>query len=228
MPADPGDVTLRRMAQAENYNRWLLERGAPYVGRRVLDLGAGLGTHTAWLADRADVVAVEADQEHVRALERRFADAPAVRVVHADAERLDLAETFDTVVCFNVLEHVAADEEALRRVCDRLEPGGRLLLLVPAHPALYGATDRTVLHERRYGKEELRRKLVEAGFEVETLRHVNPVGAIGWLVSSRLLGHADVPARPLRLYDRLVPLLRTLDRLRLPFGLSLWALARRG
>lgn len=216
------------MARAENYNRWLLERGARYIGRRVLELGAGIGTHTAWLAGRADlVVAVEPDEEYVRLLERRFADTPNAHVVHASADGLELAETFDTVVCFNVLEHVADDDEALRRAHARLEAGGRLLLVVPAHRALYGATDRTVLHERRYRKDELRGKLAGAGFEVETVRHVNPVGAIGWLVSSRLLRREHVPAGPLRLYDRLVPLLRTLDHLPLPFGLSLWALARR-
>ena len=228
MPADPGDPTLRRMAQAGNYNRWLLERAGLLVGRRVLDLGAGLGTQTAWLANHAEtVVAAEPDAEYVRLLESRFRQVPPVRVVHATAENLPLSETFDTVVCFNVLEHVAADAKALERAYASLERGGRLLLLVPAHPALYGAIDRMVLHERRYTKRELRAKLLRAGFEVETLRHVNPVGAVGWLISSRLLRQDHVPAGPLRLYDRLVPLLRALDRASLPFGLSLWAVARR-
>jgi SAM-dependent methyltransferase len=228
VPVDPGDVTLRRMAHAENYNRWLLERGARFIGRRVLDLGAGIGTNTAWLADCADlVVAVEPHEGYVRLLERRFQDVPSVRVVHAAAETLELSESFDTAVCFNVLEHIVADEEALRRAHEHLDHGGRLLLLVPAHPALYGTTDRTVLHQRRYAKAELRSKLAGAGFDTETLRYVNPMGALGWFVSSRLLSIEHVPFGPLRAYDRFVPLLRVLDRLPSPFGLSLWAVAQR-
>ena len=70
-------------------------------------------------------------------------------------------------------------------------------------------------------------RLVEAGFEIETLRHVNPVGALGWLVRVRLRTSGEWPAGSFSLFDRAVPILRRLDALRLPFGLSLWAVARR-
>ncbi len=59
------------------------------------------------------------------------------------------------------------------------------------------------------------------------MRHVNPIGAAGWLVTSRLLGRTEIPQGPLTLYDRLVPLLRALDRVDLHVGLSLWAVAHR-
>ena len=49
----------------------------------------------------------------------------------------------------------------------------------------------------------------------------------GWFVTSRVLRTRQVPSGPLRLFDRLVPVLRALDELRLPFGLSLWTVARR-
>jgi hypothetical protein len=57
------------------------------------------------------------------------------------------------------------------------------------------------------------------------VRYVNPLGALGWFVSARVLRRTYVPTGPLRLYDRLVPTLRLLDRLRLPLGLSVWARA---
>ena len=55
---------------------------------------------------------------------------------------------------------------------------------------------------------------------------MNPAGAAGWLVAGRVLRRPDVPLGPLRLYDRVVPAIRLLDRARLPFGLSLWAVGR--
>ena len=72
----------------------------------------------------------------------------------------------------------------------------------------------------------IRDHIAGLGFELVDLRHVNPVGAVGWAISSRLLRRSEIPAGPLALYDRLVPLFKALDRLRLPFGLSLWAVAR--
>ena len=223
------DETLRRMEEAENYNAWLLERSAPYLGRRVLDVGAGIGTFTEALAPGREVTALEPDPAFVAALHSRFAGTPNVRVVAGDVQALDSASLparFDSIVCFNVLEHIADDNDALRRLRAQLVPGGRLLLLVPAHPRLYGPIDRALTHERRYRKDELRRLVGNAGLTVEVVRHVNPVGALGWLVSARVLRRGDIPAGPLRIFDRVVPLLRMLDRVELPFGLSLWAVAR--
>jgi hypothetical protein len=101
-----------------------------------------------------------------------------------------------------------------------------LLLLVPAHPRLYGGYDRAAGHERRYSKRTLRGRLLGAGFEVDTLRHVNPLGAVGWLARVRLRRGDEWPSGSFRAFDRLVPALRHLDRVPLPFGLSLWAVAR--
>jgi SAM-dependent methyltransferase len=214
------------MAAAERYNAWLLDRAEPYLGRRVLDVGAGIGTFTERLAPLCElVVAVEADPEFTRILEQRFADHSSVQVVHAEAEASLPEGPFDSIVCFNVLEHIAADDEALTSFRARLAPGGALLLLVPAHPRLYGATDRMLGHERRYLKTQLRGRLENSGFSVEVLRHVNPVGALGWLVSARLLRREEIPRASLAVFDRTVPLVRHLDRPRLPFGLSLWAVA---
>jgi SAM-dependent methyltransferase len=222
--------SLDRMADAGNYNDWLVDRSSPYVERRVLDFGAGIGTFTSALAPRSDVVAVEPDPQFVPRLRERFAGNDRVTVVAADAEWLLGGEpegAFDTILCLNVLEHIRDDAAVLRGLRHRLAPGGHLLLLVPAHGALYGEIDRSVGHERRYSRARLRGVLRETGLEPVEMRYVNPVGAVGWLVSSRLLRRAQVPAGPLRAYDRLVPILRRMDRLPLPFGLSVWAVAQR-
>jgi SAM-dependent methyltransferase len=225
------DETLRRMAGADHYNRWLVDRSRPYLGSRVLDLGAGIGTFTEMISEFAEsVAALEPDPTFWPVLGRRFGDNPDVAVLHFDAAGLadhGVEQGFDSVVCFNVLEHIVDDRSTLVAVHDALRPGGTLLLLVPAHPALYGGIDRSVAHVRRYSRGSLDRLLRSSGFDVTSMRHVNPIGAIGWLVTSRILGRTDIPEGPLGLYDRIVPLLRTLDRIDLHFGLSLWTVAHR-
>ena len=149
--------------------------------------------------------------------------------MHGDDGALGELGEFDSVVCLErARAHPPTTSAVFRLFAERLRPGGHLLVLVPAHQALYGEVDRSVGHERRYNRPLLRGRLVTAGFEPVELRYVNPVGAAGWLVSSRLLRRDQVPTGPLRkLYDALVPVLRPLDRLPLPFGLSLWAVGRR-
>lgn len=221
------EETLRRIEGAGNYNAWLLERALPDVGRRVLDVGAGVGTFTARVAEGREVVALEPDAEFAEALADRFASNPNVRVLHERIEDLSEERAFDSIVCFNVLEHIADDRATLETFHRLLVPGGTLFLLVPAHPTLYGSLDRELYHHRRYRRADIRRLLVGSSFEPRVVRYVNPVGGIGWLIAGRVLRRSLIPGAPLALFDRLVPLLRRLDSVEVPFGLSVWAIAQR-
>lgn len=221
---------LEDLAASRHYNAWLFERARPHLGTRVLDVGAGIGTFSE-LAARAgaDVTALEPEPEFAEYLRERFADRADVAVVEGEAtsRAAELAMRFDSVLCLNVLEHVPDDALALKRMLETLVPGGRLLLLVPAHPGLLGGFDRAVGHLRRYRRRSLEQLLTDSGYEVAIVRHVNPIGALGWFLRVRLGRRDHWPSGSFRAFDRLVPALKALDRLRLPFGLSLWAVARR-
>jgi SAM-dependent methyltransferase len=213
---------LDAMAGAKAYNAWIVDRGERWIHGRVLDVGAGIGTHTAGLLPLAEeVVALEPNPVLASLLRQEF---PSLTIVERDATGVE--GPFDASVCFNVLEHIAEDEGTLLRFRELLAPDGALLLLVPAHPALSGSLDRAFGHQRRYTKPELEAKLERAGLETLELRHVNPAGALGWLVQARLLRRQHLPRVGLAIYDRLVPAFRAADPLRTPFGLSLWAVAK--
>jgi SAM-dependent methyltransferase len=222
--------SLRRMSRAQNYNTWLLDRSSPYLGSRVLEVGAGTGTFTEQLASEHEVVALEPDPQLFEILRNRLGSRRNVTLIASEVETLldcFRSTSFDSVVCFNVLEHIPDDMSALSRFEERLAPGGHALLLVPAHPVLFSPLDVTVGHHRRYDRASLRRALEAAAFEPVVLRHVNPVGALGWLISGRMMRRDQIPQGPLGIFDRLVPFLRHLDAVDLGFGLSLWAVARR-
>ena len=225
------DEALDLVSRAKRYNEWTLGRARKYLGASVMDFGAGIGTFTAMLAPSLlQVVAVEPEPSFAGALRRRFADAPNVAVLQADAAMLPTAvphSSFDAVICFNVLEHISDDRGALEGLRTCLQPGGYLLLLVPAHPWLYGSIDRLHGHERRYRKNGLTELLSQSGLSVELVQYVNPVGALGWFVAARLLQRKHVSPAQLRVYEAVMPALRLIDHLRLPFGASLWAVARR-
>jgi SAM-dependent methyltransferase len=223
-----GASTLEVMEGAQRYNRWIYDRVRDGIGQRVLEIGCGTGTITSFMADRQLVVGIDVNDEYIVSTRDRFSDRPNVVI-----RRHDLTESveplrgyrFDSAVSVNVFEHIASDEAAMKAVYTLLEPGGTFTLLVPCHPALLGAFDRDIGHHRRYTKGELRRKLEASGFAVERIRRSNPVGALGWLVNVRLLGLRRL--RGTGLFDRLVPVLTLLDRVELPVGLSLIAVARK-
>lgn len=228
---DQEEILWSLERHARRYNEWLLERALPYVGERVLEAGAGVGTFTVMLArDDRRVFANELDPEFAEFLEERARTLPNVDVLRNNLLEVTpelLGGPVDSIICFNVLEHIARDVEAVAAMRRCLRPGGRLLLLVPAHPFLYGATDRAVDHERRYTRAGLGDLLHRSRYAIEELRYVNPVGAAGWFVSSKVLRRSTLPAGPLSVFGRLVPVLRFFDRVPMPFGLSVWARAAR-
>ena len=85
----------------------------------------------------------------------------------------------------NVLEHIRDDRRALAAMHERLNKDGTLLLLVPAHASLVSPFDRAVGHARRYTRDALAAALHDAGFTVDVLRFVNPIGAVAWFVRSQ-------------------------------------------
>jgi 2-polyprenyl-3-methyl-5-hydroxy-6-metoxy-1,4-benzoquinol methylase len=233
-PADDvGAETLRRMAGLEAYNRWLHDRFDAYLGRRILEIGSGIGNQTRYFADRERVIASDIDPYYVNILESRFGTRGNVRMASfrfplTQADRDDLhAERVDTIVCLNVLEHIEDHRSTLKDCAAVLPPGGHLVLLVPAMPALYGTLDINLQHFRRYEKEPLRQLLRDTGFEVDDLRFVNRLAVFGWWLSSRVLKRKVLPKDQLAVFKIMMPLLKLEEKRPPSFGLSLLALARR-
>jgi SAM-dependent methyltransferase len=204
---------------------------APYLGKRVLEIGSGIGNLTRYLVGREFVLATDLNPRYLRILANTFERHTRVHVLPLDLADFDpaalAAYRLDTIVCLNVLEHIEDDRQALRRLFDILVPGGRLLLLVPAHRRLYGAIDRSIHHYRRYERSELVERLQEAGFRAEDTTFFNRLGVAGWYLNSVLLRRTRVPGFQLRVQNFLVPFLRAEAALRLPFGLSLIAVGRK-
>ena len=230
---DTGAETLRRMAGLEAYNRWLHQRFEHWLGRRILEIGSGIGNQTQYFADRERVLASDIDPFYLETLRTRFNAQTNVRMASFrfpldSSDRDDLrAEGIDTIVCLNVLEHIENDRSTLQDCAAVLPSGGHLVLLVPAMPALYGSLDRALGHFRRYERTSLAKLLEETGFLVDDLRFVNRVAVFGWWLSSRVLRRRILPKDQLAAFKLLMPLLKREESHPPSFGLSLLALARR-
>ena len=231
--SDVGAVTLRRMARLDAYNAWLHARFDGFLGRRVLEVGAGVGNQTRWFIDRDRVVASDIEAHYVRELKTKFGPLSHVRVASfrfplSDADRDDLQhEGIDSIVCMNVLEHIEDDRRTLCDFAKVLQSGGHLVLLVPALKALYGTLDINLHHFRRYDYQPLHDLLTECGFEIERLQFLNRPGVFGWWLNSRVLKRNVLPRGQLALFRWIQPLLKLEEKHPPSFGMSLLALARK-
>lgn len=225
-----GAATLERMAAAPAYNRWMFDRLVRWVGSRVLEVGSGIGNMSQFFADRERVVLTDTEAAYRAELARRFGHLPAVSVSELSLPEVPdalIGERFDTIICLNVLEHIEDDIASLGAMRRLLSPGGRLVLLVPAIQAIYGALDRMLGHYRRYSPAMLRARYERAGLRTRHVEWFNLAGIPGWWFTGRVLGKTMIPSGPLALYDRLVPLFRLERFLPIRVGQSLIAIGER-
>lgn len=206
-----GWQNLEVMAEARNYNAFLVDQVAKAMAgrRRVLDFGAGRGTFALPMRERGyDVRCVEPEPTLRCELQAGgFA---------ADASLDDVEpHSLDGIYTLNVLEHIDDDGVVLTKLCERLVEGGRLYVYVPAFQILYSGMDRLVGHVRRYRRRELVEKCRRAGFVVEQSKYCDSLGFCATLAYKAVdSGDGTINRRALVLYDRLVfPLSRALDGL---------------
>ena len=227
-----GHAVMHRLSQTHRFNKWLADTVSPWVGENVLEIGARLGSITLKLIPRQSYTVSDVDPLHLDYLRTRFGNYSWMSVREVDAQKAadfdPLQETFDTVVCLNVLEHVARDEEALANVRRALVPGGSAIILAPQGQWLFSSLDRILGYHRRYSRRDLTEKCGRAGLDVIQVRSFNRVGSLVWLLNSWILRRKNLGKLQLKLFDSLIWLWRRIDRfLPLP-GLSLIVVARRG
>jgi SAM-dependent methyltransferase len=205
----PGASNLEAMEAASKYHHFLtsvvLAEADPT--RPVLDFGAGTGRHARALREAGlQISTVEPDPDMRRELELDgFPVAPTVREYGPQA--------FGSIYSLNVLEHIEDDSGTLLDFFAATQPGGRLILYVPAFHVLYSAMDRRVGHVRRYRRKQLMDLAGHAGFRVTSGAYVDSLGFGAALAYRWLGGTGDLNARSVALYDRFVfPLSRVLDR----------------
>ena len=227
-----GRGMLNNLTGTPQYLNWVAAVLRPHLGDTVLEIGAGIGSFAGRLMGRRyEYVATEKDPLYLHALRNRFLRTPNVRVQQLDpavASDLDpLAESFDTVLCLNVLEYLEDPAPAVAALAKTLKPGGALVALVPQGPALYGGIDRALGHQRRFRFQELKGLLENCGLRLETVHQLNKFGTLAWVVYGGLLRRKSINKLTLKLFDKTVWLWRRLNPI-LPWrGLSLVVVARK-
>lgn len=220
---------------AGNYNRWVAEQFLPHVGRRVLEVGCGIGNLSQFWIDRETFLGIDVDPRCVAKCSERFRGHPNVEIRQ---DRVGApgwvdrwaAGRFDSVIAVNVLEHIRDDRATLegwRRIV-QAGGGGTINLFVPAFEFAFSAFDARYGHFRRYTKETLRDKLLDAGLDIQVLRYFNMPGLLAWWATFVLFQRQQAGSGRVGLYDKLVvPTLRRLEqRLAPPFGNSIVAVCR--
>jgi SAM-dependent methyltransferase len=232
-----------RMAEHDSTHWWYRARRdilADYLTRegqlperaRILEIGCGTGHNLPMLAQFGDVDAIEIDPAAGTIAGARLGKpvgtAPLPGLTGVPTGHYDLIAVLD------VVEHIEDDVAALSAMRERLAPGGKILITVPAHQWLWSAHDVVNHHHRRYSKKRLTAAIAAAGLRPRKLGYFNsllfPLAA-GARIAGRLTGRDDSddspPPRAVNaLFETIFRLERHMvGRMPMPPGVSIVTLA---
>lgn len=221
--------TLESMSQAVWYNRWTLNQFSKYLSGDILEIGCGIGNFSQYLINYGNLTAMDVNKEYVNEAKDKIKGRGEIGI--GDIERGEFffkSKNFNSVVCINVLEHIKDDKKALNNIYNLLIPNGYLILLVPAHNALFNSIDNSIGHFRRYEKESLLNLLNECKFTILKCKSLNFVGGIGWFIAGKLFKDKTVSEGKIKIFNALSPFFLTLEKIiTIPFGTSLLIIAKK-
>ena len=207
---------LALFAEAHCWKSYFAQYLRRFIGRRVLEVGSGIGANIPYLRSRAvrEWVSVEPDAAQAAVIKSRIADgerAADCLIVCGTIDAVQVAARFDTIFYLDVLEHIADDRGELARAARLLAPGGMLVVLAPAHQFLFSSFDKAIGHFRRYTIATLA-ALSPPQCQVVHAAWLDSVGFFASL-ANRLFLSATMPTpRQIAFWDKvLVPASRLLD-----------------
>jgi SAM-dependent methyltransferase len=145
---------------------WALKSFCPGF-RSLLEVGCGTGYVLKGIESAFPAAKLCGSEISADGLAFARARVPGAEFIQMDARAIPFVDEFDAIGCFDVLEHMAEDNQALAQIQAALKPGGILVVTVPQHPRLWSPLDDSARHQRRYGRTELDGKIKAAGFDIK-------------------------------------------------------------
>ena len=228
---------LEAMSFAVNYHRWIFEEISVYLGKNIIEVGAGIGSFSQMLLESdPDTLTLVEPSGMYEQLAAAFAeDGRRTKIGLYNAIFAQVADEIvsneppDSIIYINVLEHVEDDRHELKLIHKSLKDGGKCILFVPALQALYGNFDKKLGHFRRYGKRELEQKCAEVGLKLLRSTYFDFAGVLPWFVKYRILRSEVLGGGAVEAYDRLVvPIFKRIESMvKVPIGKNILLIAEK-
>lgn len=180
---------LEKWDKIDVYSKWIYKQFQEYIGKRVLDIGIGVGNFETFFIDKTDiVVGLDIFQDQLDVVKKRFLEKQMeLFLLNIEKDSLSplMKYKFDTIICINVLEHLEDDLKALNEMKNLIVENGKIVIFVPAFNRLYNQMDKNVGHYRRYDKGMLNILADKAELSVIKQKHFNFFGIFPYYLKGK-------------------------------------------
>ena len=182
---------LHLFQHASNWKQYYAKNLKPFIKGDVLEVGAGNGSTTNYLYDgsQRSWLCLEPDSGLFKELEAKIENkelpdrCACLKGIVSD---LDPPQKFDTILYIDVIEHIEDDKAELRQAAEKLNKGGHLIVLVPAHQSLFSKFDTAIGHFRRYDKKMLP-PIAPPSLQLKKIKYLDSMGLLASLANKYFL-----------------------------------------
>jgi len=143
------EIALERFDKANIWIKYIILKIKKFLKDEILEVGAGCGSFTkSYMKKFESITLTDMDENSFNLLKKIFSDEKKIKILKCNTK--DIGKKFNTLLYFNVLEHIKDDKLEIKDALDKLNIGGHLIILVPAHQKIYSKLDKAVGHYKRY------------------------------------------------------------------------------
>jgi len=164
-----------------------------YFKDKIFEVGAGLGSFTRnYCALYKEVYLSDLDKNNYLLLKKKFSKKRNIKVNNKKINQIK--KKFNTIVYLNVLEHIKEDKKEINLAISKLNPGGYLIILVPAHQKLYSKFDKAIGHCKRYNINFFKNNKFNNA-KVEKLIYLDMVGYVLYFLNKIFFKEEVYPSK---------------------------------
>ena len=143
------EIALERFDKSNFWIFYFVLKIRKFLKDSILEVGAGCGSFTrGYMKNFQSITLTDTDKGSYNLLKKNFINEKNINVLNSNIKDID--SRFNTLLYFNVLEHIEDDKLEIENALEKLNYGGHLIILVPAHQKIYSNLDKAVGHYRRY------------------------------------------------------------------------------
>jgi len=211
---------LEHFDSASNFRKYQVSLILKYIKGTFVEVGAGKGGLVPYYKKFVKkITLLEPEKKLFRILKKKF-PSKKIKIKNYTADKLK--NNFNTIIYFDVLEHIKEDLKELNTASKKLKKNGYLIISVPAYQFFYSEFDKSVGHYKRYNKKDFIQLGKITKLRIDKLAYYDSVGFL-FLILNKIfsLKHTNLKSK-IFLWNLLIPVSKFIDFLTFnKFGKSL-------
>ena len=216
---------LEHFDNAYNFRSYQLQLIKNYLGNNLLEVGPGKGGFVeSYKKFVKKILLVEPEKKLCKFLKKKIKDKK-VKIKNSTIDTID--KKFDSIIYFDVIEHIKNDLAEVKKAKKRLSKNGCLIINVPAHQYFYNNFDKSVGHVKRYSKNDFKIIEKKTDLKIERITYYDSIGFL-FLILNKVFGLSSKNLNhKIKFWNLLIPISKIIDFLTFNiFGKSLLCIFR--